>query len=65
VSAIERLIDLLAAKYRWGLHPIKMFAALLAPALIVWLADWRLRVLAKPIEEEEARIRRLPRIRRR
>ena len=65
MSAIERLIDFLAGQYRWGLHSIKLFAALLAPVLIVWLADRRLRVLASAIEEEETRTRRLPRIRRR
>jgi hypothetical protein len=64
VSTFERLVQLLAAQYRWGLHPMKLLAALLAPVLIVWLADWRLRVRAEAIGEEEARIRRLPRIRR-
>jgi hypothetical protein len=65
VPTIERLVEVFAARYRWGLHPMKLLAALLAPALIVWLADWRLRVRTEAIEEEEARIRRLPRTRRR
>jgi len=43
VSTIERLVEILAARYRWGLHPAKLFVALLAPVLIVWLADRRLR----------------------
>ena len=41
----ERLVELLAAKYRWGLHPFKLFVALIAPVLVVWAADWRLRAL--------------------
>ena len=65
MQVIERLTDFLAAHYRWGLHPLKLTAALLAPALVVWLADRRLRAMAETIEEEDARIRRLPRIRRR
>jgi hypothetical protein len=65
VGAIERLVDLFAEQYRWGLHPVKMFAALLAPVLIVWLVDRWLRARAEPIEEADARIRRLPRIHRR
>jgi hypothetical protein len=65
VQAIERLAGFLAEHYRWGLHPLKRFAALAAPVLVVWLADRRLRARAAEIEEEEARIRNLPRIRRR
>jgi len=65
VPAIERLVDFLAEHYRWGLHPLKLFAALAAPVLVTWLADRRLRARAAVIEEEEARIRSLPRIRRR
>jgi hypothetical protein len=64
VPAFERLVDFLAGHYRWGLHPLKLFAALAAPVLVVWLADRRLRASATEIEEEEARIRSLPRIRR-
>lgn len=65
MSAIERLVHFLAEHYRWGLHPLKLAIALLAPVLVVWLADRRLRGLAETVEEEEARIRRLPRVRRR
>jgi hypothetical protein len=65
VQSIERLVGFLAEHYRWGLHPLKLMAALLAPALVVWLADWRLRALSENVEEEDARNRRLPRIRRR
>ena len=65
MQAIERLADFFAQHYRWGLHPLKLFAALAAPVLVVWLADRRLRARAAAIEEEEARIRSLPRIRRR
>lgn len=63
MQAIERLADFLAEHYRWGLHPLKLFAALAAPVLVVWLADRRLRARAAEIEEEEARLRSLPRIR--
>ena len=65
MNAIERLAHFLAEHYRWGLHPLKLMVALLAPVVVVWLADRRLRGLAGAIEEEDARIRRLPRIRRR
>ena len=64
MQAIERLADFLAEHYRWGLHPLKLMAALLAPVLVVWLADRRLRVLAEHVAEEDARLRRLPKIRR-
>jgi hypothetical protein len=65
VSTLERLVQLFAAQYRWGLHPLKLFAALVAPVLIVWLADRQLRVRVEAIEEEDARVRQLPRTRRR
>jgi hypothetical protein len=65
VQAIGRLVDFLAEYYRWGLHPLKLFAALAAPVLVVWLADRRLRARTAAIEEEESRMRSLPRIRRR
>jgi len=65
VTAIERLVHFLAEHYRWGLHPLKLSVALLAPVLVAWLADRRLRALAETIEKDEARIRRLPRVRRR
>jgi len=54
VSAIERLIDILSAQYRWGLHPLKLLLALLVPLLIVWLADRRLRALTETIPGQEA-----------
>ena len=65
MSAIERLVDILAGGYRWGLHPLKVFVALVVPALIVWLAEWRLRALTRAIEQDEERVRRLPHTRRR
>jgi hypothetical protein len=65
VSAIERLVDILAGGYRWGLHPLKVLVALVMPALIVGLADWQLRVRTKAIEQDEERVRQLPRTRRR
>jgi hypothetical protein len=52
VSAIERLAAFLAEHYRWGLHPLKLMVALLAPVLVVWLADRRLRMHAKEIGHE-------------
>jgi hypothetical protein len=65
VPAIERLVEILAGEYRWGLHPLKVFVALLVPALIVWLADRRLRARTEVIQKEEEQVRRLPRTRRR
>ena len=63
--AIERLVDILAGGYRWGLHPVKVLVALVMPALIVSLADWQLRVRTRAIEQEEERVRQLPGTRRR
>jgi hypothetical protein len=65
VTPLEQLIELLAAPYRWGLHPFKLLAALLVPLLVVWAADRRLRRLADVIAEQESRKRKLPRTRRR
>jgi hypothetical protein len=65
VSTIERLVQVLTGQYRWGLHPMKVLVALLAPVLVVWLADRRLRAQAALVADEESRARRLPRIRRR
>jgi hypothetical protein len=65
VSLLERLVSILAAQYRWGLHPLKLAVALAAPVLIVYLADRRIRRLAAVVEAEEEHARRLPRIRRR
>ena len=44
---------------------MKVLLALVMPALIVWLADWQLRVRTKAIEQDEERVRPLPRTRRR
>jgi len=64
VPTIEQLVELLAARYRWGLHPFKFFVALLAPVVVVWIADWRLRALAGRIAAHEPR-EQLPRTGRR
>jgi hypothetical protein len=55
VSAIERLVDVVAGQYRWGLHPLKVLIALLLPLVIVWLADRRLRTHSQPLVGDEAR----------
>ena len=65
MTAIERLVDLLVAQYRWGLHSFKLLAALLAPVLIVWLADRRVSALARMDADQEERIGRLPHVGRR
>ena len=49
MSLLERLVDFLAAQYRWGLHPLKLVVALAAPVLIVYLADRRIRRLAAAV----------------
>jgi hypothetical protein len=64
VTPLEQLIELFAARYRWGLHPFKLLAALLVPLLAVWAADRRLRRLADVIADQERRKRKLPRTRR-
>jgi hypothetical protein len=64
VSLLERLVDFVAAQYRWGLHPLKIVAALAAPALIVYLADRRIRRLAAAVAAEEERVHGMPRSRR-
>ena len=65
MSLLTRLIDFVAAQYRWGLHPLKVALALAVPVLLVYLADRRIRRLAGVVAAEEERVRRLPRIRRR
>jgi hypothetical protein len=65
VSLLERLVDFLAAQYRWGMHPLKLAVALAAPVVIVYVADRRIRRLTAVVAAEEDRVRRLPRIRRR
>jgi hypothetical protein len=64
VSILERLVEFIAAQYRWGLHPLKLVLALAAPVLVVYVADRRLRRLAAEVAAEEERLRCLPRIRR-
>jgi hypothetical protein len=65
VSLLRRLIDFLAAQYRWGMHPLKIAVALAAPVVIVYLADRRVRRLVAVAATEDERVRRLPRLRRR
>jgi hypothetical protein len=65
VTTLQQLVEAIAGEYRWGLHPLKVFAALVAPLAVAWLADRRLRAGAAAAEQEEERIRQLPRIRRR
>ena len=65
MSLLERVVDFIAAQYRWGLHPLKLAGALAAPLLIVYVADRRIRRLAAVAAAEEERVRKLPRIRRR
>ena len=47
---LERLITFFTAQYRWGLHPLKVIAALLLPILLLWVADWQVRRLSRAIE---------------
>jgi hypothetical protein len=65
VLPLERLVTFVTAQYRWGLHPLKMLVALLLPIVIVWIADRHVRQLSKELAAHEAKLRRLPRIRRR
>ena len=65
MSAIDRLIELLAAQYRWGLHPLKLLVALLVPVAMIWLADRRLRARTAALMEQEAKIPPLPHVPRR
>jgi hypothetical protein len=37
------LVTFVTAQYRWGLHPLKLVAALVLPQLVVWIADRRVR----------------------
>ena len=48
MSDFERLIKLLTAQVRWGLHPIKLAIALLLPVAILWIAHWRIQHLSRP-----------------
>jgi hypothetical protein len=65
VDSLDRLVDQILSQYRWGLHPLKMLAALLLPVLLVWLGDRRVGAEAAVADAEEKTRRRLPRIRRR
>ena len=47
---LERLITFVTAQYRWGLHPLKLIAALVLPILLLWVADWQVRRLAREID---------------
>jgi hypothetical protein len=60
VSAIERLIDILAGRIPLGIASPEGAVALVMPALIVCIADWQLRARTKAIEQDEERVRRLP-----
>jgi hypothetical protein len=64
VSSLRELVDLVTERIPWGLHSLKLAAALLVPAMLVWLADRRVSMLAARIAEEDAARRKLPRIRR-
>lgn len=63
MSAVERLIELFAAQYRWGLHPLKLLVALLVPVAMIWLADRRLRARTDALTEQEEKLPRLPHVR--
>jgi hypothetical protein len=65
VTPLEQLVAFVAAKTRWGLHPFKVFLALLLPVLLLWLADWWLRHRAPMEPTAPGTAVKLPRIRRR
>jgi hypothetical protein len=65
VPSATELVEWVYERIPWGLHPLKLAAALLAPVILSWLADRRASVLAARSAEEEAARRKLPRIRRR
>jgi hypothetical protein len=65
VSPIEQLVTFITAQYRWGLHPLKLLAALLLPIVLLWIADHHVRRRSESLAAEEARLRRLPKSRRR
>jgi hypothetical protein len=64
VNPLERLVDFVAARYRWGLHPLKLLVALLIPVVIVWLADRYVRARTETLAVRDKERRRLPRVRR-
>ena len=65
MSSLAELVDYVTERIPWGLHPLKLAAALLVPVILLWLAERRLSVLSARIAEEDAARRKLPRIRRR
>ena len=65
MSSLERLVSFLIAKYRWGLHPLKLLVALLLPIVILWVADRYVRRRSESLALQEAELRRLPKSRRR
>lgn len=62
---VTELVDWITERIPWGLHPLKVGAALLLPVFLTWLADRRASALSTRISEEDAARRKLPRIRRR
>lgn len=64
MSSLRELVDLVTERIPWGLHSLKLAAALLVPLMLVWLADRRARALAAKVADEDAARRKLPRIRR-
>ncbi|HEV7992659.1 MAG TPA: hypothetical protein VGP25_12595 [Gemmatimonadaceae bacterium] len=50
---LERLIRLVTATHRWGLHPFKVAVALLLPVFILWMADRRIRHLWSAAADHE------------
>jgi hypothetical protein len=65
VPSVAELVDWVSERIPWGLHPLKVAAALLVPVFLIWLADRRASALSARIAEEDAARRKLPRIRRR
>jgi hypothetical protein len=65
VSSLAELLDFVTERIPWGMHSLKLAAALLVPVILLWLAERRLNVLSARIAEEDAARRKLPRIRRR
>ena len=62
MSVTERLVELFAEQYRWGLHPLKVLAALIVPVAMIWIADRRLRARAAAAAREEERLERRPHV---
>lgn len=65
MTPLEQLVAFVVAKTRWGLHPFKVFLALLLPVVMLWLADWWLRHRVPMEAPSSAKPVKLPRIRRR